>query len=285
MVPYSDPVIPAAFSRDFQDPKLAYDVNEWLKTLPEGERLGFLASQSSRNAAAEQAERQRNASIGSLQEAQGRFTSAAAEADADPFRQRIRDILMERTQPGYQAITDQEQVAARNALAQNIAVATGAQEARAASSGNLGSAPNTVGMATTRAVGEAAGSQMTAEAKKRNLEAMDRSLYMLSQMDEGDRRYDLAIADGLASIDRAIAALRAGNDPEPTDFLAFTAMDQARIDHDQQEAFAQQELDRLDRELEFGWDDALQQFTAARGSGLLEPILNAGTKIFGFGGS
>lgn len=234
----------------------------------------------SKQAAEDQFAAQREQGIGSLQTALGRYQTQRAEDAADPFRMRLREEIARRSDPNYRAITEQEEQAGRNTLAQQIARATSGQAASAAGRGTFGSGFEESLQATTRAVGEGQSAQLSAEIAGQNRSAQDRALGLLQQLDESDRAYETQITNAMASIDALIARIRTGYEPQPTDFLIFEALDAVKLDYENQQQFAQDALAAAEREAEFDFGDFFARQAQAIGGGPTAHALAFGSSLW-----
>lgn len=177
--------------------------------------------------------------------AEERLTGSYADWQNDPYRQQAMDQLSSMSEPGYSIISDAQQEGYNRQIGQNYATNAAALEADAASRGVAGGGASTAQEAGLRGVADAGALQVRASIDEANESARRSSVETLGRLGLAQREVDLAFESSLDSLARMGAAIEAGEEFSPSEFLGYTELSDAMRRADSEEAFRLEQLDAM----------------------------------------
>jgi hypothetical protein len=206
------------------------------------------------------------------EEAYGRYLS-------DPNRQLIFGELTRRsTEPLF---TPAQRSAATNQLGQLYTQNLSRMRQRAASAGVLDTGGQSGFEAGLGTATESANLQLKATMDAADRQAQDNALQLLSQYQAADVGLTQGFVNDLARISGGIAALEAGLEVQPTDFMAFRAVQFAQQQWEDFSAAHWAEVERLEKAGKWTGADTLNLFLSMIGGGIPGMALNIAGNLFG----
>lgn len=258
--------VPQWASSAFDDPTV---FNRWYNSVRGSENLpAIMATLGSAAKAESDTQRGQEQSLGTLRDL---LQSLQGELDtfrSDPRRQQVAETLQEQATPGYRAITETEEGAWRNRIAQSAARQEALRLGTAGARGTAGSGTTLQDVTAQRAIADAQGVNLSANVAAANREAVSRALSDLGSYTDRGAAIEQQMLNRLAQIESAIAQVEGGTVYEPTDFLSL-----AELDFGQEQYLAEQQarndaLDALIESNQFGGQDFVDFLTSLSGTGI-----------------
>jgi hypothetical protein len=190
----------------------------------------------------------------------------------DPGRAAMQEALMHRTTPAYDMITDLEQAAMRNELAQTWAREQAVREGSAAGRGTLGGGPSLQNLAALRAIAASGGVQLGANVEIANRAARERALGDLASFTDRGVALEQNFSRIMGGIQSEIARLEAGGEVMTTDYGAYEAARFGQQQFEQQMDQAEQAMALYERTQRTDLLDFIEVLVSSIGGGFWDAL-------------
>lgn len=214
-------VVPAEFRDEVPDPETFYGIMQSL-----GPELGlfFIANAQSSQQARDDTAQAVSGAVTGLRGVQTQYGAALDAFRNDPEAARILAELNRRSSPEYRAVTEIEESAMMNELAQNIALATDAALANAGFRG-VSQGPGTAQrVSAVGALGESGALGLRRGVAESNRRAQSEALGQLEDFRRSRHAGELSLLGALGDVERQIAAIESGQEFVPTDYFPLAEL-------------------------------------------------------------
>ncbi|MHC4713538.1 MAG: hypothetical protein ACYTAN_09765 [Planctomycetota bacterium] len=226
----------------------------------------------SRGRASNEAAAARQTAVRGLQRMFGDVEELRTGFREDPNRAAMGEAFRARTEPGYEIISDLEEGAMRNQLAQTWAREQAAREASAAGRGTLGGGPSLHNLAGLRAIAASGGVQLGAQVEAANRLARERALGDLGAFTDRGVALEQNFSRIMGGIQSEIARLEAGGDAMYTDYGAYEAARFGQEQFDQQMEQAERAMALYEETQRTDVLDLVELLVASIGSGVWDVL-------------
>lgn len=242
-----------------------YQANKDSESLP-----AAIATYDSAAIAQQKTEAARAAAIDRLGGTRGMFETELGGFREDPVRAEILAELQRRASPEFRAITELQESAAMNSLAQEYARANAQRLTSAGSRGAIGSGTTQQTGASFQGSAAGQGLQTRALISGENEAARAQALNSMATFSNTTEALEMAYFNAIGKIDAELARIEADVDYQPTDFMVFDAVNFARQEYAEAVGMREREMDLYEQNLEWGPRDTLDLLLRLPGSGIPE---------------
>jgi hypothetical protein len=241
-----DTPIPEWAAASFGDPASFY---EWYQASKDARNFSAVrATLGSQSLAREDTRAAIDEAIGGLGGTRDTLSELLERFRSDPERAAYGETLQERSAPGYRAISETEEGAWRQRIAEAAARQERTRMAGAAGRGTARSGTTLQNVTGLRAMADAQGLRLAADVSARNEAARQEALAGLGRFTDRGVAIESAITDQLRQVDAQIAAIQAGVSFEPTDLLAFDQLEFGQEAYLDEREFAREALEQYEAE-------------------------------------
>lgn len=190
----------------------------------------------------------------------------------DPGRAAMQETLIQRTSPDYEMITDLEEGAMRNRLAQAWAREQATREGSAAGRGTLGGGPSLQNLAAVRAIAASGGVQLGANVEIANRGARERALGDLASFTDRGAALEHNFSRLMGGLQTEIARLEAGGEVMTTDYGAYEAARFGQEQFEQQLAQAEEAMAMYEKTQRTDLLDVVELILSSIGGGFWDAM-------------
>lgn len=270
--------LPSWAEGNFADPQAFqtwYQANKDSPSLP-----AMVATLESTAEARRNTEAARSAAIDRLGGTRGMFETELGGFREDPVRAEILAELQRRASPDFRAITELQESAAMNSLAQEYARANAQRLTSAGSRGAIGSGTTAQTGASFQGATAGQALQTRALISGENESARAESLNSMARFSDTSEALEMAYFNAIGKIDAELARIEADVNYQPTDFMAFDAVSFARQQYAEGLGLAERELDLYEQSLQWQPSDTMDMLLRLPGSGIPQMAMNAFGNLF-----
>lgn len=260
--------IPDWATASFDDPESFY---QWYRaSYQHPDFPAEQASLASASAAHREQERGTAAGIRQLEGSQSAIRGFLDRFRTDPDRAAIEESLRGHAAPGARMVSETEESAWQQRLAQAAARAEEARRVRAGATGALGGGASAYSRGAYQTLADAQGLQLSAEIERANEQARRRGVGELAGYTGSSDAFENRLVMELAAIDQEIARIKAGKEVEPTDFMPYSELAFSRQAYDEDQAFREREWAHYEEQAKWGIEDWFDVGLRAIGTGIYD---------------